>query len=318
MRLPLAFARRLRSRDCSIVPPARLAAGVAQLARCALSSRFAGECGRKLRVACAPRPSPSRACGVGQLVSRAAPVSFSEMLPRASRPYGELVASFATGDGHPVEPLADVRGADARSAQIRRPDGISQCFQVKRNSVEPRPSSRARNLFSKHDCRAALGDKPVEFRPEMPLVIGVALAAGVAERLAGAGAGPRGEIVGPAGEAQGVGPSADPGEGVELHSASNVGGLDSADVALDDRAGRDAPGSDEVAEPLRGVWVIFIVHPQIIYSVLRRDTIAKSTLLAQGAQRRAIARPALQVRPLQERSHGVGSIVRLGRERVDL
>jgi hypothetical protein len=42
-----------------------------------------------------------------------------------------------SGVGHPVQALPDVRRADARSAQIGGPDGISQCFQVSTYSGEP-------------------------------------------------------------------------------------------------------------------------------------------------------------------------------------
>jgi hypothetical protein len=47
--------------------------------------------------------------------------------------------------GHPLsdpkKSLADMRSADARSAQIGGPDGISQFFQVSAYTGEPRPSS---------------------------------------------------------------------------------------------------------------------------------------------------------------------------------
>jgi hypothetical protein len=61
--------------------------------------------------------------------------------------------SRVVGVGHEVESLADVRGADASSAQIGRPDGVACAFQVSRNSVEPRSAVRSRNLLSKHDWR---------------------------------------------------------------------------------------------------------------------------------------------------------------------
>ena len=63
-----------------------------------------------------------------------------------------------------------MRRSDARSAQIGGPNGIAIGFQVKANSSEPFRSIAARNLFSKQDWRAALGDKPVEGGPEMPFV----------------------------------------------------------------------------------------------------------------------------------------------------
>jgi hypothetical protein len=50
------------------------------------------------------------------------------------------LGTFGVGhpaSGHPEEPLADVRRADARSAQIGGPDGIAQAFQVSAYSGEP-------------------------------------------------------------------------------------------------------------------------------------------------------------------------------------
>jgi hypothetical protein len=97
--------------------------------------------------------------------------------------------NVASGVGQPysapVEPLADVRRADARSAQIGGPDGISQCFQVSAYSGEPSPSSLARNLLSNNDWREALGDKVVEEWPEVARVCDAELFAGGAEGLAG-------------------------------------------------------------------------------------------------------------------------------------
>jgi len=114
------------------------------------------------------------------------------------------------------EALADMRGADARSAQISRPDGVARCFQVSVYSVEPSEPVLARNLLSKDDWRAALIDEHVEGGPEVPLVIKPALFSGGAEGLAGARACPDGPVVGPSGETEGVGPDADAGEEVAL------------------------------------------------------------------------------------------------------
>jgi hypothetical protein len=76
----------------------------------------------------------------------------------------------ASGVGHPEQSLSDVRRADARSAQIGGPDGISQCFQVSAYSGEPFTSILARNLLSKDRCRAALGDEAVKSGPEVSFV----------------------------------------------------------------------------------------------------------------------------------------------------
>jgi len=83
------------------------------------------------------------------------------------------------------EPLSDVRRADARSAQICRPNGVARCFHVSAYSVEPPEAVLARNLLSKDDWRAALCDEPMEDGPEVALVFeALALASGT-EWLAG-------------------------------------------------------------------------------------------------------------------------------------
>jgi len=55
----------------------------------------------------------------------------------------------ARGVGTPINPLADLGRADARSAQIGGPDCISTSFQVSTNSGEPLESIDVRNLLSK-------------------------------------------------------------------------------------------------------------------------------------------------------------------------
>jgi hypothetical protein len=81
--------------------------------------------------------------------------------------YSPPLLSPALGVGHEPEPLSEVRGADPRSAEIKRPDGVARSFQVRENSVEPPETIRARNLLSKHDWRAALRD---ELKPRWPKV----------------------------------------------------------------------------------------------------------------------------------------------------
>jgi hypothetical protein len=152
-----------------------------------------------------------------------------------------------------------VRSADARRAKIGRPDCISHGFQVSPNSVEPVSAKRARNLFSKDDWRAALRDEAVELGPEMSLVVGAALLAGGAERLAGAASGPHESVVCPASQSKSVGPDADPGEEVRLRVATEVIGLHLDDGAGVDVARRDVAGRDEVAEPLGCVGLDLVV-----------------------------------------------------------
>jgi hypothetical protein len=135
-----------------------------------------------------------------------------------------LSAANGVGQAFSNEPeaLADMRGADARSAQICRPDGVARCFHVRLYSVEPLKAVLARNLLSKDNWRMALADEPMKLRPEMPFVGKPCSFSGGAERLAGAGAGPDGAVVGPSGETEGVGPDADPGKEVALRVALEV------------------------------------------------------------------------------------------------
>jgi hypothetical protein len=58
---------------------------------------------------------------------------------------------LTVGDGHDVEALSDVGRADARSAQITRPDGVTASFHVSENKIEPREAKAARNLLEIDD-----------------------------------------------------------------------------------------------------------------------------------------------------------------------
>ena len=99
--------------------------------------------------------------------------------------------------------------ADARSAQIGSPAGISQIFQVSAYSGEPFTSILARNLFSKDRCRPALGDERVKSGPQVSFV-GMAFALSRArKRLTRTGASPDAAIIGPACKSERVGPAAD-------------------------------------------------------------------------------------------------------------
>ncbi len=152
-----------------------------------------------------------------------------------------------------------MRRPDARSTQIGGPDCILIAFQVSAYSGEPFVAKRATNLFSKDNCRAALGDEAVKSGPEVSL-IGMAFALSRARnRLTRTGAGPDGSSIGPAGEAQGVGPSADTGEEMALRVASDVIGLHLLNVALIDVAGCDQPIGDQLAQPRRGKGIVFVV-----------------------------------------------------------
>jgi hypothetical protein len=107
--------------------------------------------------------------------------------------------SLVVGVGHPVQPLSDVRSADARSAQIGCCRGVTRSFQVSLYKVEPLQAVFTCNLLAKDDWRSALADEPVERRPKVPLISKPCAFACRAERLAWAGTRPDRAVVGPSG-----------------------------------------------------------------------------------------------------------------------
>ena len=124
--------------------------------------------------------------------------------------------------GHEEKSLPDVRGAEARSAEIKRREGVALVLHVRLNKVEPSESVFARNLLSKDHARAALADEREPCRPEVTFILKACSDAGRAERLAGAGAGPDFVIIGPAGKPEGVAPDPDSGEEMALPVSSQV------------------------------------------------------------------------------------------------
>jgi hypothetical protein len=151
-----------------------------------------------------------------------------------------------------------VRCADARSAQIGGPDDIVQVFQVSRYSNEPFSPKAACNLLSKDRWNVPLHDESKEFGPEMSLVFFALLLARAAERLARAGSGPDGPVIGPARHAKGQWPAADPRKEMTLHVPPEIVRLYVRDAALVHMTGRQVPRRDQVAEPLRGIWIVFV------------------------------------------------------------
>jgi hypothetical protein len=152
-----------------------------------------------------------------------------------------------------------VRRTDARSAEIDRPDGVVRTFQVSVNKVEPVKAVAACNLLAKHDARAALRDEAEPLRPEVPLVGKSKPAAGRAERLARATAGPDRAVVRPTGETQRVRPRADACEEVALVIADKLLWRDIADIPFVDVAGSNQTRGDQVAQPLGRVRVVLVV-----------------------------------------------------------
>jgi hypothetical protein len=184
------------------------------------------------------------------------------------------LASLLTGVGHPEESLADVRGTDASSAQIGRPDGVACTFQVSRYKVEPRPAVRARNLLSKDDCRAALADEPKPLGPKVPLVIEAAFPACSAERLAWTRACPYRKIVGPTCKPKRVRPAADAGGEVRLHRYDVVR-TDFSNRSPIDNTRSNVTARDKLLEPRRRelrVLVVVHAHAVTLQTAQRRNT----------------------------------------------
>jgi hypothetical protein len=88
-------------------------------------------------------------------------VSFQSRAEGVTQPAG----SSPAGNPGKVEPLSDMRRAEARSAEIGRPEGVSRAFQVSRYKVEPSEAVAARNLLAKDDSRAARVDQVEPCRP---------------------------------------------------------------------------------------------------------------------------------------------------------
>jgi len=110
--------------------------------------------------------------------------------------------SRADGVTHPEQPLPPMRRAEARSAQIGGPDGISHSFHVKTYSGEPATPKARRNLFAKDHWRAALGDEAEKSGPEVSLVGFGFFRPRRGERLARTTARPDGQAVRPFGESK--------------------------------------------------------------------------------------------------------------------
>lgn len=164
-----------------------------------------------------------------------------------------------SGVGHEVQALPDVRSPDARSAKIRRPDGVTRSFQVSRNNVEPREASRACNLLPKDDVRATLADEPVPCGPEMAVVVKAAPLPARTERLTRATPCPYGSVVCPSGSTQSVGPAADACEEMALLVATEVVGLDPFNAALIHIPRCNQPRRNQIAQPLRRMRVNLVV-----------------------------------------------------------
>jgi hypothetical protein len=207
------------------------------------------------------------AIGVGHPASWAAVwrVNRSPVLPSGFTPPSALwFAGVGQPNSPPEESLSDVGRADARSRQITRPDGVTDLFQVKRYSIEPFKSVSTANLLANEDCRLALADEAVEFRPEVPFVLLTSAAAGVRKRLTGATSCPNWKVVWNAGEPEGERPARNSGEEMALPVSAEVPRFDINDAPFVHDAGGDVPSPDQFPKPRGGLRVVLVVvggHP---------------------------------------------------------
>jgi hypothetical protein len=163
------------------------------------------------------------------------------------------------GVPHEEQALSDVRRPDARSAGIDRPDGVTRCFQVSANKVEPSKAVRACNLLAKDNVRFALANEPLPVRPQMALITEATFTSRGAERLTRAASGPDGFVVSPPRESQGVAPDSDAGEEMALSVTSQVASSNIDNWPLIDFAISNQSGSDQVPQPLCCIRVYFVV-----------------------------------------------------------
>jgi hypothetical protein len=86
--------------------------------------------------------------------------------------------------GHDPHALSSVRGIDGASRNNKRPAGVLQVLQVRKNSVEPH-ADEASNVLSKHPSGPEFSHEPMHFRPEVAVIVRASALPGDAPGLAG-------------------------------------------------------------------------------------------------------------------------------------
>lgn len=113
----------------------------------------------------------SPATAVGQPESCTACGSLSDLPDVITEGAAPSLWSRVVGVAHPVIPIPDMRGTDARSRKRYAPEGVVQGFQVKLYKVDPSVSVLACNLLSKYLCRTVLCNEPEKFRPQVSRIV---------------------------------------------------------------------------------------------------------------------------------------------------
>lgn len=129
--------------------------------------------------------------------------------------------------------------ADARSAQIARPNGVVRTFQIRLNKIEPLQSSLACNLLAKDCWRFLLLNEMEPAGPKVPLVSKPTALACRGERLARTASSPNFSMIGNTRESKRVAPAADAGEEMTLVVGSEFVRLDIADIPFVNDARRN-------------------------------------------------------------------------------
>jgi hypothetical protein len=128
-------------------------------------------------------PSVSLLEGVGHICAASAspvcPVWFTVRWPACS-------ASAVRGVGHNPDPIPAVVGADSRSRNNSAPDLVADRFQVSAYPVKAtRQTDDATHVLQKSPTRPDSGNNPMQFRPEIAVVVSPSAFAGGGEGLAG-------------------------------------------------------------------------------------------------------------------------------------
>jgi hypothetical protein len=248
------FSAAFLSRKRSGVPPASAAAGVAQLAA---STNVVPACrgfasGDRFAVALRVFEASSVVVVGHPAMAAAWFKSCGPPLRAISRNEPSTVRTFFSPSvcrevGQPVEPVSDVRSADARSRERDRPEGVTQGFQVILYEIGPTTGSLARNLLSKEDCRAALADEVLPGWPEVPLISSSSAFACRAERLARATSCPDRSSIRPFGKTKCVGPDTNASEEVALGVLGDFVRRDVFNAAFINVTWSDVPVTDQLS-----------------------------------------------------------------------
>jgi len=155
-----------------------------------------------------------------------------------------------------------MRRADARSRENNRPAGVTFCFQVRENSIEPSVSNRCFNLLPKNALRFALSDEPESDRPQVTLVFAPFTFSGRTERLTGETGAPNRSACRPACKLEREIPSGNPSEKSNPLVSPQILSPHITDASIIHHPFRDQPVRYQPFQPPHRsrIVVIVIIH----------------------------------------------------------